>query len=116
LGGWTGMTGFILLLHFGVFHILSMLWRRAGVAATPLMQNPLKARSVTEFWGARWNTAFNRIAFDFAYRPLRRRSTPFTAMLLVFGLSGLIHELVISVPARAGYGLPTAYFLIQGLG
>ena len=116
VAGWTGMCGAILILHFGLFHILSLIWRQAGVKAAPLMQFPLAATSLSDFWGKRWNAAFNELAFRFAYRPLRRRTNSIAATLGVFGLSGLIHELVISLPAHGGYGLPTAYFLIQGLG
>lgn len=116
LAGWVGMIGAIFVLHFGSFHLLSLAWRRAGINATPVMQNPLIASSLADFWGARWNTAFNELAFRLAFRPLRRRTTPAAATLLVFGLSGLIHELVISLPADGGYGLPTLYFLVQGLG
>lgn len=114
--GWVGMGGAIFVLHFGLFHILSVIWRQAGVNAAPLMQFPLAATSLNDFWGKRWNTAFNELAFRFAYRPIRRRTHPGVAMLGVFGMSGLIHELVISLPAHGGYGWPTAYFILQGGG
>jgi predicted DCC family thiol-disulfide oxidoreductase YuxK/uncharacterized membrane protein len=116
LAGWTGLIGAIFILHFGLFHVLALVWRRAGVNATPLMDKPVLAHSLSEFWGRRWNTAFNELAFKFTFCPFTRLTGPTLAMLLAFGLSGLIHELVISVPARGGYGLPTAYFLTQGFG
>jgi alginate O-acetyltransferase complex protein AlgI len=116
LAGWTGMIGVVFMLHFGSFHLLSLLWRRAGIKATPVMQNPLLATSLTDFWGGRWNTAFNELAFRFTYRPLRRLTTQVIATIMVFALSGLLHDLIISLPARGGYGLPTLYFLIQGFG
>jgi predicted DCC family thiol-disulfide oxidoreductase YuxK len=116
VAGWVGMMGVVFILHFGLFHVLLLVWRQAGMKAMPLMQNPIRATSLMEFWGGRWNTAYHELAFQFTFRPLLRLATPAMATLLVFGLSGLIHELVISVPARGGYGLPTSYFLIQGFG
>ena len=116
LAGWTGMVGVVFLLHFGLFHILSLVWRNVGINAAPVMRNPLLTGSLAEFWGKRWNTAFHELVSRFAFRPLRRIVHPAAATLLVFFLSGLVHELVISLPAGGGYGLPTAYFLIQGMG
>jgi hypothetical protein len=115
-GGWIGMVGIILILHFGLFHLFAIGWWIAGRDAEPIMDAPLRSKTVGEFWGHRWNGAFNRLALDFVFRPLARRQGIRIAMLAAFLVSGLIHELVISLPAGADYGLPTAYFLLQGIG
>jgi membrane bound O-acyltransferase family protein len=135
IAGWIGMIGMILILHFGLFQLLALGWRKAGIDVEPIMNAPLRSKSIAEFWGRRWNSAFNRLAFEFISQPLARwirrrsasnarwsrRSSPlhFTTLLAMpaaFFVSGLIHELVISLPARAGYGLPTSYFLSQAVG
>lgn len=116
LAGWLAMVGMIFVLHFGTFDLLSLGWRRIGVNAVAVMQNPLRSSSLAEFWGRRWNTAFHELAARFTFRPLRPVVGRVRATLLVFLVSGLIHELVISIPAHGGYGLPTGYFVLQGLG
>ena len=114
--GWLFLAGLIFCLHFGSLQLLTLAWRRAGFRAEPLMREPARSVSVAEFWGRRWNRAFHRLVHDFAFKPLARRWGAPGAMLMVFVISGLIHDLVISLPARGGYGLPTAYFLIQAAG
>ena len=113
--GWIGMIGMILILHFGLFALLSAGWRALRVHAPPIMDAPLRSRSVAEFWGRRWNGAFNDLALGLVFRPLARRVGVGVATVSAFGVSGIVHELVISLPAGAGYGLPTGYFLLQGL-
>jgi len=115
LAGWFGMIGIVLVLHFGIFKCVGLLWRTVGIPATPLMHSPLRSRSVSEFWGRRWNTGFSIPARRYIMEPVARRFGTVAGLLTVFLVSGLGHELVISVPAPAGYGLPTLYFLIQAI-
>jgi hypothetical protein len=112
---WLAIIALILALHCGVFALLAAAWIYAGRDARPIMNAPLMAASVTEFWGERWNVAFRDAALELIVKSLRRRLGRTAIMLVVFVVSGLAHELVITVPAGRGYGGPLLYFVIQGL-
>ncbi len=114
--GWCGMVGLVLVLHFGVFDWLALFWRRMGFDVERIMDAPWRARSLANFWGGRWNRAFSYVANRALFRPMTRRFGLAWGTLAGFALSGVAHELVISVPANGGYGLPTMYFLLQGMG
>jgi alginate O-acetyltransferase complex protein AlgI len=109
------MVGLGLVLHWGLLALLAAAWRTQGVPAEPLHRAPLRARSLGEFWGRRWNLAFSEMTAVAVFRPLRGRVGAAAAVLASFALSGLLHEAAISVPVRAGYGAPLAYFLLHGL-
>ncbi|HTT34158.1 MAG TPA: MBOAT family protein [Methylomirabilota bacterium] len=115
-GGWMGMLGLVLLLHFGTFHLIVLTWQRVGIGVKPIMQRPLASRSLSELWGKRWNLGFRKLSHTWVFQPLQKRFGVAAATLGAFLASGLLHDLVISVPARGGYGLPTAYFVLQGFG
>ena len=116
IAGWVGMAGIIFTLHFGLFHLLSVIWRRAGIDAPAIMDAPVLASSLSDFWGRRWNLAFRDLAHTFVFKPFVGRLGIAGATIAVFLASGIVHDVVISVPAGAGFGLPTLYFLIQGMG
>jgi alginate O-acetyltransferase complex protein AlgI len=116
LAGWVGMASIVTALHFGTFHLLSCAWRSVGVDARPLMNRPFASVSLGEFWGRRWNTAFRDLTHRFLFRPLTPRLGPQGAVFVGFVFSGLVHDAVISYPARGGYGGPTLFFLLQAAG
>jgi membrane bound O-acyltransferase family protein len=108
------LPGLSFILHFGVFNLAAGAWRQAGVDVHALFRAPLRSRSLAEFWGRRWNLAFSEMTALGVYRPLAAALGKPPALVVAFLFSGLLHELAISLPVRAGFGLPLLYFAIHG--
>lgn len=113
---WFALAGIFYLLYFTLFQWSSLILRYAGVHAAPFMQAPLLLTSLSDFWGKRWNMAFRQLMHDFFFKTVNVSHGPHLAAWLVFFVSGLFHELIFSLPARGGWGLPMLYFMIQWFG
>jgi len=109
------LIGLSLILHFGILNVSAGFWRSQGADTRTLFKEPMRSVSLAEFWGKRWNLAFSEMTAIALYRPLKPRIGEKGATVIAFVFSGLLHEVAISVPVKAGYGLPLLYFFIQGI-
>ncbi len=80
---------------------------------------PPLAKSLSDFWGRRWNLWVSDWFRQVIFYPLQVH--PVLALLLVFLASGILHEWAINVPlyivtGRNCFGSMTVYFLLQALG
>jgi len=81
--------------------------------------SPPLAKSISDFWGRRWNVWVSEWFRQIIFRPLQNR--PVLALFAVFLTSGVLHELTINVPlyivtGRKYFGWMTLYYLLQPVG
>ncbi|MEX1095748.1 MAG: MBOAT family protein [Planctomycetales bacterium] len=109
------MLAFSLIVHFGLCDMQAGLWRSLGADCRSLFRAPLRSTGLKEFWGGRWNVAFSEMTALAVFRPLRSVLGERMAATTAFLFSGLLHETAISLPVRAGFGLPLLYFALHAL-
>jgi Membrane bound O-acyl transferase family len=107
------LVGLSFVLHFGILNISTAFWRLGGIDVRELFRAPYQARSLQEFWGKRWNMAFSEMTAIIVYKPLKTKLGNQIALIASFLLSGILHEIAISLPVGAGFGLPLLYFVLQ---
>ncbi len=115
VGSWILLFGLLAVFHMGVGRILPFGLRWLGYPVPSLFDSPLKSRGVGDFWSDRWNYPFINMNRLFITGPLSARVGIGGAALVAFVVSGALHEMAISYPAAAGWGLPFAYFVVQGI-
>ncbi len=103
----------LVIVHLGVSYVLTAVYRLAGWPVSPVFDDPWKSRTLVDLWSHRWNRPFvemNRVLLmPLANRLFGRK----WSWVVAFVSSGILHEMAISYPAGAGYGLPLTYFCIQ---
>ena len=109
----------LLLIGPVLAFVVTLLWLPGGTLLPALHDNPMLARGIAEFWGRRWNLWFSDWFRYVIFAPRRHRPT--LALVLVFFVSGLMHEWVINLPlylftGKAPFGTMMVYFLLQAAG
>lgn len=87
--------------------------RLAGGVMRDFSDAPLLARTPADFW-RRYNRVFHQYFFENVFRPGLGRRSPAASTMLIFLISGLIHEYVFGVGIGRLQGFQFAFFLIQG--
>jgi hypothetical protein len=99
--------------------LLTVLWLPSDQLLPPIHCRLWLTCGLADFWGHRWNLWFSDW---FRYAILTRlRRWPVFALILIFAVSGVMHEWVINVPlycitGTAWFGSMMVYFLLQGAG
>jgi alginate O-acetyltransferase complex protein AlgI len=100
--------------HFGALRVLKGALRIAGFSVRTLFPNLLKTQGIGDFWSRRWNVGYSQMMQRLVGKPVGKRLGEGFGVMAVFLGSGLLHELAITLPVRAGFGLPTLYFTFHG--
>ncbi len=87
--------------------------RLAGFDTIPLVRNAYWSRTVSEFW-RRYNYRVHDWLYRNVFQPAGGRRAPVRAVLLVFLVSGLFHELMFAIATSRPTGYQLAFFTIQG--
>lgn len=101
--------------HFGALRVLKGFLRAAGHPVRTLFPNLLQAQGIGDFWSRRWNIGYSQMMQRLVGRPIAALAGENTGLMAIFFISGLLHEIAITLPVRSSFGLPTVYFTFHGI-
>ncbi len=104
---WIALVGLGFLTLFARLDFGALIFRAMGFPVEKVMDCPIAATTLGDFWGRRWNRIVSGMLREVIFFPVARWAGARVALLAVFLYSGLYHE-VISFMAGSGYGGPTA--------
>jgi len=110
--------GAVLTIYGGVgstADLLRFLHGLVGIHVPPIQLHPVLARSVQEFWSARWNRPVSALFRRHWFAPFARRRHPKIGLLFAFSGSALLHFWLVVVSVGLGPALVMGlFFVVQG--
>jgi hypothetical protein len=109
------LAGFVVIMQsFGQASL--GLWRLLGMRVKrPVADNILLSRTPADFW-RRWSWPIHLWLYRYVYEPCGGRRRHVRAVLLVFLVSGLLHEVLAAVAIGRVTGHQTLYFITSAIG
>lgn len=91
-----------------------VLYRLLGIDPRPLHDDPIRSKTIGEFWGRRWNRAVHRFLKLNVFAPVARRGHTELGLALTFVVSGLFHFAFMLPAVGLGWAaMMGAFFVLQ---
>jgi hypothetical protein len=101
-------------LIYGVTDVATAAWRLPGWRARSHLDNFFLARTPADFW-RRYSRVIGQFLYEDVFKQVGGRRAPVRATLIVFAISGLIHEYAFGIVTERPQGYQMAFFMEQGL-
>ena len=101
-------------LIYGVTDVVTAVWRLPGWRARPQLHNFFLARTPADFW-RRYSRVIGQFLYEDVFKWVGGRRAPVRATLIVFAISGLIHEYAFGIVTQRLQGYQMAFFMVQGV-
>lgn len=111
---WGAGVVFVYTAVETVVSVVILFYGLIGVDPRPLHDDPIRSRTITEFWSRRWNRAVHRFLKQNFFAPMARRGHTELGMVLAFIASALIHfGFMLPAVGAPWAGMMGAFFLLQ---
>ncbi|HVG61943.1 MAG TPA: MBOAT family protein [Hyalangium sp.] len=111
---WVLGTLFVYAAVELVVSAVIVLYGLLGIDPRPLHDDPIRSKTLTEFWGRRWNRAVHRFLKQSVFIPVARRGYTELGMALTFVVSAFIHfAFMLPAVGLLWAAMMGAFFLLQ---
>lgn len=113
---WLGGALFVYAMLDAAARFADAVYRSAGIVIPPQHENPVLARSVSEFWGKRWNINVHDWLRRHCFLPFARNGHPIVGIVAGFLASAILHSWMVYVPLGLYWAIPMGlFFLVQAM-